>query len=65
MAIRNSEELNVALLSLFEDLKAGNINYKVAHEMTLAADKVNRNNMNAIEYKKVSNHNKELLFFSK
>lgn len=51
------------LTGVLMDVRRGNIDHDTVKSITLVADKINKNNVNAIEYKKVSKHKKDLGFF--
>ena len=59
----NSKELNKILTKTLKDIRKGNINLDSAKTIALVADKINKNNLNAIQYKKVTSHKTDLTFF--
>ena len=59
----NSKELNKILTRTLKDIRKGNINLDSAKTIALVADKINKNNLNAIQYKKVTSHKTDLIFF--
>lgn len=61
--VNDSKELNKMLTGLLMDLRRGEVDHDTAKSITLVADKINKNNVNAIEYKKVTKHRKKLDFF--
>ncbi len=61
--VKNSVDLNKMLTGLLMDLRRGEVEPEIARSITLVADKINKNNVNAIEYKKITKHNKDLAFF--
>ena len=62
--VKTSIDLNKMLTGLLMDLRRNEVNPEVARSITLVADKINKNNVNAIEYKKLTHHDRELSFFS-
>lgn len=61
--VKTSVDLNKMLTGLLMDLRRGEVDHETAKSITLVADKINKNNVNAIEYKRLTNNNKELSFF--
>lgn len=61
--INSSIDLTKMLTGMLMDLRRGQVDHETARSITLVADKINKNNVNAIEYKKITKHNKELSFF--
>ena len=61
--VGNSKELNKMLTGLLMDLRRGDVDHETARSITLVADKINKNNVNALEYKKITKHRKTLGFF--
>ena len=61
--VTNSTELNKMLTGVLMDVRRGNIEPEMVRGITLVADKINKNNVNQIEYKKVSKHKNNLEFF--
>lgn len=61
--VKTSVDLNKMLTGLLMDLRRGDCDLEVAKSITLVADKINKNNVNAIEYKRLTNHQKDLAFF--
>jgi hypothetical protein len=61
--VNNSVDLNKMLTGLLMDIRRGEVDHETAKSITLAADKINKNNVNAIEYKKVSKHKNGIAFF--
>jgi hypothetical protein len=61
--VNNSTQLNKMLTGVLMDVRRGNLDHDMVKSITLVADKINKNNVNAIEYKKVSKHDKDLEFF--
>ncbi len=61
--INNSVDLNKMLTGVIMDVRRGTLPFDMVKGITLAADKINKNNVNALEYKKLSKHKKKLSFF--
>jgi hypothetical protein len=61
--VKTSIDLNKMLTGLLMDLRRGEIDHETAKSITLVADKINKNNVNAIEYKRLTQHTKTLTFF--
>ena len=63
IAIHGSNSLNSFLSEVLSDLKSGNIDIAKAKAITQAADKINKNNLNSLDYKKITGSDKPLPFF--
>ena len=65
--VNNSVDLNKMLTGLLMDVRRGQVDHDTAKSITLVADKINKNNVNAIEYIKVTKQGKkaEIDFFEK
>ena len=63
MKTSNSSKLNEILSQALADIKEGKINLEEAKSIAMVADKINKNNVNAIQYKKVTGHKTNLTFF--
>ncbi len=61
--VKNNVDLNKMLTGVLMDVRRGNLDLDTAKSITLIADKINKNNVNSIEYKKVSKHDKPIEFF--
>jgi len=61
--VNNSIDLNKMLTGLLMDMRRGEVDHDTAKSITLIADKINKNNVNVLEYKKLSKHTKEISFF--
>ena len=61
--VTNYDELNKMLTGLLMDVRRGIVDHETAKSITLVAHKINKNNANAIEYKKVSKHRRDIDFF--
>lgn len=65
--VNNSVDLNKMLTGLLMDVRRGEVDHDTAKSITLVADKINKNNVNAIEYLKLTDYSndKEIEFFEK
>ncbi len=61
--VKNSIDLNKALTGLLMDMRRGEVDHDTAKSITLIADKINKNNVNVLEYKKLTKHTKDISFF--
>lgn len=61
--VKSSIDLNKMLTGALMDARRGVIDSDIVKSITLIADKINKNNVNAIEYKRLSKHKRELSFF--
>jgi len=61
--VTNSKQLNEMLTGVLMDVRRGNLDHDVVKSITLVADKINKNNVNQLEYKKITKHKKDLDFF--
>lgn len=61
--VNNSIDLNKMLTGLLMDMRRGEVDHETAKSITLIADKINKNNVNTLEYKKITKHKKPLSFF--
>lgn len=61
--INNSVDLNKMLTGLLMDVRRGSVDHDTVKSITLIADKINKNNVNVLEYKKITKHKSELSFF--
>ena len=62
--VKNSIDLNKMLTGALMDVRRGVLDHETTRSITLVADKINKNNVNAIEYKKVSKHKRDINFFN-
>ena len=60
--INNAKELNKMLTGVLMQVRRGEINHETVKSITLVADKINKNNVNQLEYKKICKHNKGIDF---
>ena len=61
--VSNTIDLNKMLSGVLMDVRRGHLNHEMVKSITLVADKINKNNVNQLEYKKISKHKKDLEFF--
>lgn len=61
--VNNSVDLNRMLTGVLMDVRRGTVPYEMAKAITMVADKINRNNVNALEYKKLTGHDASIEFF--
>jgi len=61
--VKNSVDLNKMLTGVLMDVRRGVLDHDTAKSITLVADKINRNNVNILEYKKLCKHKKPIEFF--
>jgi len=61
--VETSIDLNKMLTGLLMDMRRRQVDHDTAKSITLIADKINKNNVNVLEYKKLTKHNKEIPFF--
>jgi len=62
-AVNNSVDLNNMLTGVLMDVRRGNLDHEMVKSITLVADKINKNNVNVLEYKKLCKHKKDIEFF--
>lgn len=63
LRLNNSKDLTAILSGVLLDIRRGAIDTEMTKNIVSVADKINKNNSNAINYKKVAKHNKEIEFF--
>ncbi len=61
--VNTSIDLNKMLTGALMDARRGLIDYTTVKSITLIADKINKNNVNSIEYKRLSKHKRNIPFF--
>lgn len=61
--VETSIDLNKMLTGALMDVRRGIIDHETAKSITLIADKINKNNVNAIEYARLTKNKSELSFF--
>lgn len=62
-SIESANDLNKMLSGLLMDVRRGEVSHEMAKSITLVADKINKNNVNILEYKKITKHKIDLSFF--
>tara|TARA_R110000851_G_C12927334_1_gene550931 strand:- start:22 stop:243 length:222 start_codon:yes stop_codon:yes gene_type:complete len=62
--VNNSNDLNKMLTGVLMQVRRGELNHDTVKSITLVADKINKNNVNQLEYKKICKHKKEIDFFT-
>lgn len=62
--VNNSIDLNKMLTGLLMDMRRGEVDHETAKSITLIADKINKNNVNVLEYKKLTKHTNDIDFFN-
>ena len=61
--VKNAKELNVMLTGVLMDARRGLIKHEQVKSITLVADKINKNNVNILQYKSLTKHKQEIEFF--
>ena len=61
--VSNAKQLNEMLTGVLMDVRRGNLDHDTVKSITLVADKINKNNVNILEYKKITKHKGEVQFF--
>jgi hypothetical protein len=61
--VNSAKELNKMLTGVLMDVRRGQIDHDMAKSITLVADKINKNNVNMLEYKKITKHKNNIDFF--
>lgn len=61
--VENAIDFNKFLLGALKDVRMGNLDHDTVKSITLIADKINKNNTNTIDYKKLTRHSEGLTFF--
>ena len=60
--VNNSKQLNQMLTGVLMDVRRGSLDHDTVKSITLIADKINKNNVNQLEYKKICKHKKDIPF---
>jgi len=63
--VKNSDDLNKMLSGFLMDVRRGSVTHYSANSINLVADKINKNNLNQLEYKRLSGGDKKIDFFEK
>ena len=61
--VKNAKQLNEMLTGVLMDVRRGNLDHETVKSITLVADKINKNNVNILEYKKITKHSSDIDFF--
>jgi hypothetical protein len=62
--VNTAVDLNKMLTGVLMDVRRGTLEIDQAKVITLVADKINKNNMNMLEYKRMTKHKNDLDFFN-
>jgi hypothetical protein len=60
--VNNANELNKMLTGVLMQVRRGELDHETVKSITLVADKINKNNVNQLEYKKICKHEKDIPF---
>ena len=60
--VNNANELNKMLTGVLMQVRRGELDHETVKSITLVADKINKNNVNQLEYKKICKHTKDITF---
>jgi|GEM_PF-1689961 len=63
--VKNSDDLNKMLSEFLMDVRRGSVTHYSANSINLVADKINKNNLNQLEYKRLSGGDRKIDFFEK
>jgi hypothetical protein len=61
--VKNAKQLNEMLTGVLMDVRRGNLDHDTVKSITLVADKINKNNVNILEYKKITKQKGDVDFF--
>jgi hypothetical protein len=61
--INTAVDLNKMLTGAIMDVRRGNLDHETVKSITLIADKINKNNVNVLQYKALSKHKNPIDFF--
>ena len=61
--VKNAKQLNEMLTGVLMDCRRGMIDHDTVKSITLVADKINKNNVNILEYKKIAKIKTDVEFF--
>lgn len=62
--VNTANDLNKMLTGALMDVRRGSLDHDTVKSITLIADKINKNNVNVLEYKKLTKHSKDIPFFN-
>ena len=63
LKLENAVDLNKILTGIILELKRGNVSHEYAKSVSLLADKINKNNVNQLQYKSITKHSNPIIFF--
>ena len=63
LKLETAVDLNKILTGVILELKRGNVTHEYAKSVSLIADKINKNNVNQLQYKAITKHKNEIEFF--
>ena len=61
--VKNAKQLNEMLTGVLMDVRRGSLDHDTVKSITLVADKINKNNVNILEYKKITKNKSDIDFF--
>jgi hypothetical protein len=61
--VKNAKDLNAMLTGVLMDARRGLIDHEKVKSITLVADKINKNNVNILQYKSLTKHKQDIEFF--
>ena len=61
--VNNSKQFNKMLAGVMMDARRGALTHEMVKSITLVADKMNKNGVNELVYKKISNHKIDIDFY--
>ncbi len=61
--VKNAKQLNEMLTGVLMDVRRGELDHETVKSITLVADKINKNNVNILEYKKITKNKIDIDFF--
>jgi hypothetical protein len=61
--INTAVDLNKMLTGAIMDVRRGNLEPEMVKGITLLADKINKNNVNILQYKALCKHKQKIAFF--
>lgn len=61
--VKNAKQLNEMLTGVLMDVRRGALDHDTVKSITLVADKINKNNVNILKYKKITKNQGEIDFF--
>ena len=61
--INNANDLNKMLTGVLMQARRKELDHETIKSITLIADKINKNNTNQLDYKRITKHDKEIEFF--